>query len=277
MDTSSRLAKPVKVHAQITDSSVSPIKRYQNIVLGSSSMAFLLRYELTMLLCGGLPGAAGLALRQKLYRGLFGRAGRGTTFGRDLIIRHPRKISLGSNVIIDDYTVLEARGETNTGIVIGDSVMIARNAKLSCKNGNISIGNNVGLGANTIIHAVEQNHVRIGNNVIVGGFSYIGGTRYRFERIDVPIAQQGLDLRGGVTIEDNVWLGAHVSIVDGVTIGHDAIIGTGAVVTKDIPPFAIATGVPARITGMRTANGIEQQTELSNTNGKYVEEQRETL
>jgi galactoside O-acetyltransferase len=147
--------------------------------------------------------------------------------------------------------VLEARGDENSGIEIGDNTIMSRNNKLSCKNGSIHLGANIGLGANTIIHAVEGNSVHIGDNVIIGAFSYIGGTRYRFERTDIPIVQQGLDLRGGVTIENNVWLGAHVSIVDGVTIGHDAIIGTGAVVTRDIPPFAIAMGVPAQVTAMR--------------------------
>ena len=51
----------------------------------------------------------------------------------------------------------------------------------------------------------------------------------------------------GIEVDDNVWLGAHVVVADGVTIGRDAIIGAGAVVRDEIPPFAIAAGVPARV------------------------------
>jgi acetyltransferase-like isoleucine patch superfamily enzyme len=64
---------------------------------------------------------------------------------------------------------------------------------------------------------------------------------------DRPLSQQPLRSRGGIVIEDDVWLGFGVIVLDGVTIGKDAVVGAGSVVNKDVPAGAIAVGVPARV------------------------------
>jgi len=200
----------------------------------------------------GLPGAAGLWLRRRMYPSLMRHVGRGAVFGSNIVLRHPKKIVIGDNAVIDDGCVLDARGDLNRGIVIGNDVMLARGTILGCKNGDIRLGDNVGLGAYCIIHAIGESGVSVGNNVVIGTYTYLaGGSHYHFERTDIPISQQGQDLKGGIRIEDNVWLGARVTVLDGVTIGRDAIVGSGAVVTKDILPFAIAVGVPAQVVGSR--------------------------
>ncbi len=87
----------------------------------------------------------------------------------------------------------------------------------------------------------------IGNKVLFGAYCYvIGGGDHVAERTDIPIMDQGQTIKG-ITIEDNVWLGADVKLTDGVTVGRDSILGAGAVVTQDVPEFNIAAGVPARI------------------------------
>lgn len=243
---------PGKIHSQITDTSSSALRRYQDVVVGSPDLRFLIRYELSLLLSNGFPGAAGLWLRKKLYPGLLGKVGRSTIFGRDIVLRHPRKIAIGENVVIDDGCVLDARGTDNSGIVICDDVMLARNIVLGCKNGDISIGNNVGIGAYSIIHAIGESGVSIGNDVVIGAYTYlVGGSHYHTDRTDIPVSQQGLDLKGGICIENNVWLGARVTVLDGVTIGRDAIIGAGAVVTHNVPAFATAVGTPAKVVKYR--------------------------
>jgi acetyltransferase-like isoleucine patch superfamily enzyme len=74
----------------------------------------------------------------------------------------------------------------------------------------------------------------------------VGGD-HLYDRTDIPVLDQGRTARG-IDVGDHVWLGAHVVVTDGSRIGRDAIIGAGAVVVGEIPEFAIATGIPARVT-----------------------------
>ena len=73
--------------------------------------------------------------------------------GKGVTIRHPKKIRLGAGVMIDDYSVLDAKGEANRGIVVGTNVLIGRNAVLSCKDGDLSIGDNTNIAANCLIQS----------------------------------------------------------------------------------------------------------------------------
>lgn len=89
--------------------------------------------------------------------------------------------------------------------------------------------------------------MRIGEYVQIAAFCYVGGTDHRTARVDIPMALQGLDARGGVTIEDDVWVGSHTLVKDGVTIGRGSIIGAFSLVNRDIPPYSVAYGCPARV------------------------------
>jgi acetyltransferase-like isoleucine patch superfamily enzyme len=240
-----------EVQKQITDDATSPLRRYQRTVVGSNKFGDTLRYELITVLFKSFPGALGLWLRSRFYRKLFGKMGRGIVIGERIIIHYPKKISLGHRVAMAYDCYLDARGDVNQGIDIGDDVIIGRNTSIVCKEGNISIGKNVGIGANSTLSAVSGNSIRVGDNVLIAPYVYIGGISYHFERTDIPIKMQGVDPKGGIRIDDNCWLGANVTIVDGVKIGHDAIVAAGAVVTQDVPPFAIMAGVPAKILRMR--------------------------
>ena len=242
-----------KVQALITDESRSAFRRYQDLVVGTRSIWYLIKYETITGLFGGLPGALGLLLRKRFFSLLFSRVGHGVVFGRNIVLRHPNKIELGDKVVIDDNCVLDARGQSNRGIKIGNNVILARNTILGCKDGDIEIGNDVGIGAYTIIHAIGGNRVHIGDNVLIAAFTYlVGGGEYHTDRTDIPIAKQGMILKGGIRIEDNAWLGARVIVADGINIGHDAIVGAGAVVLESVDPMGVAVGMPARVIRKRT-------------------------
>lgn len=246
------------MHAQLTDESQSALGRYQKVVVGSNSLATTLKYEFINGLVGGFPGALGIWLRRRFYKVILKHLGRGAIFGTGTLLHHPAKISIGDRAAISYQCLLDARGETNDGIQIGDDVTIGRNTGLICKNGNITIGNNVGIGANTSIHAVDGNRIKIGDNVIIAPYTYIGATTYYTDRIDIPITIQGPKPLGGVCVESNAWIGANVIIFDGINIGRDAIIGAGAVVMRDIPDYAVSLGIPAKVVRMRNEEKSHQ-------------------
>lgn len=238
--------------AQLADAKKSPLDKYAEIAVGSKGFISILKYE-TVSLLGPVPGAFGYWLRSKAYPKLLGSAGRGLVFGRSVCLRHPRRIHLGKGVIIDDNCVLDAKGESEDGISIGDQVVLGRNTILSCKGGRIEIGDNSNISANCML--LSETRLFIGRNVLIAGMAYIvAGGNHGIERTDIPIIRQPVTQKGGVRIEDNCWLGANVTVLDGVTIGRDSIIGAGAVVTESIPEFAIAVGVPARVIKFRKAD-----------------------
>jgi acetyltransferase-like isoleucine patch superfamily enzyme len=234
----------------LTDPAVSPLRKYQDLVVGERGLAALLRFELLTCLLGGLPGALGLGARRLLYPSLLGSAGRNLVFGAGVTLRHPRRIQLGDNVVIDADAVLDAKGTEDPGIRVGGGVVIGRSCVLSCKGGRIELGESVNLGLSCVL--LSESEVRVGDNCIFAAHCYlVAGGNHDFSRVDVPIIQQPSLSRGGIRIEPNVWLGARVTVLDGVTIGHDSVVGAGAVVTRDLPPYSVAVGVPARVARMR--------------------------
>src|SRR5918993_6024487 len=130
---------------QITDiqkefgASRSKRQRYADLVVGEAGLWPLIRYELVMLLSSWVPGALGLFLRSKLYPLILGAVGRNVAFGQNVVLRHPRKIVIGDNVVVDDQCCLDAKGTDNRGIVVGNGVFVGRNTILSCKNGDIIV------------------------------------------------------------------------------------------------------------------------------------------
>ncbi len=253
--------KPPREHdAQITviqrelfDERRSKAQRYADLVVGKPGLWALLKYELIVLICSGLPGALGLFLRSKLYPLLLGSCGRGVAFGTGVVLRHPHKIHIADNVVVDDLCCLDAKGRDNRGIQLGSGVFLGRNAILSCKNGDIVVEDDANIGFNTEIFSASR--VRVGKKVLIAAYTYLVGGDHLYDRVDMPVLDQGRTA-AGIDIGDHVWLGAHVVVTDGSTVGRDAIVGAGAIVVGAIPEFAIAVGTPARVVRDRrdTAN-----------------------
>ena len=235
-----------KVHGQITDESRSALRRYQAIVVGSSSLGFTLKYELITGFLGGCPGALGLFLRKCLYPILLRESFGSFVIGAGVTLCHPKKIRLGKGVVVADGCILDARGENDCGIDVGDSSVLGRRSLLVCKEGEIKLGRGVGLGAYAAVYSLAGNRVEIQNDVAIGPYACIGNTSYHFDRLDVPIGLQPLDLKGGTTIKHGAWIGERSSVLDGVTVGEGAIVAAGAVVNQDVPDYAIVGGVPAK-------------------------------
>jgi len=242
------MSKPMDTQDALTGSGDSKLQKYQALVVGEKGIWSLIKYELVTLFSTWIPGALGLLLRSKLYPVLLGSTGRGVVFGCNVVLRHPGKLRLKTNIVIDDNSVLDAKGDDNQGIDIGDNVFVGRNTIVYCQNGDVEIGDNANIGSNCQIFSARK--VKIGKNVLIAAYTYLVGGGHIYEDPELPIIEQGRTA-SGIEIGDNVWLGASVKVLDGVTIGEGAIIAAGAVVTEDIPPFAIAGGIPAKVIKLR--------------------------
>jgi len=222
----------------------SAVQRYMDLFVGERGWWPLLRYEAVLLLAAWVPGALGLVLRKLLYPRLLGACGKNVSFGAHVTLRHPRKIHIGDDVAIDDGCVLDAKGTANNGIRIGQRVFLGRNTILACKDGDITLEDGVNISYQCAVFSASS--VRIGADTLLAAYCYVVGGGHEFDRVDVPVIRQGRPSKG-IDIGRGAWLGAGAAVLDGVSVGHDAVIGAHAVVSADVPSFAVAAGAPARV------------------------------
>lgn len=131
-------------------------------------------------------------------------------------------------------------------------VNIHKNASFSP---NVKVGYNSGIGTNCFI----QGPAVIGENVMMGPEVLIFTTNHETKDLDIPMCKQGVTAPKSVVIEDDVWISSRVTILPGVTIGSGSIIGAGSVVSKDVPPFAVVGGNPAKIIKYRNYSGADKK------------------
>ncbi len=165
-------------------------------------------------------------------------------FGRRLATRHANAAIALTCMISPEARVHPRQGR----IEMGAHCTIALGALIQ---GNVRMGQHCSVQAYSSLigyGAIDDatGRITIGDNVRIAPYVAMIATNHRFDRWDVPIRLQGHNF-GPITIEDDVWIGAHVVVTAGVTIGHGAVIGAGSVVTHDIPPYGIAVGAPARV------------------------------
>ena len=140
-----------------------------------------------------------------------------------------------------------------SGVFLGDYCIIRADAWIGSikeyagrqHNGRLEIGDCTSIGYRSHIFAAQL--VRIGKHVLMANQVYISDNLHGFEDINSPIAWQPLTTPGPVIIEDHVWLGENVCVLPNVTIGKHSVIGSNSVVTKNIPPYSVAVGIPARV------------------------------
>ncbi len=128
--------------------------------------------------------------------------------------------------------------------------------------GNVHMGDHCSIQAYSIVIGSGKREnptgqIRIGNYVRIAPHVMMIATNHVFADPDRPIHGQGMKDEP-ITIEDDVWVGGRVTITAGVTIGRGCVIGAGAVVTRDVPPYSIAAGVPARVIGSRKPACLEK-------------------
>jgi acetyltransferase-like isoleucine patch superfamily enzyme len=238
-----------RVQDELSRPGVSGRGKYAALIVGKAGLGALVKYELVVMLSQSVPGAVGLALRKALYPLLLGACGRNVVFGQNVVLRHPHKIHIADNVVIDDNCLIDAKGDSNTGIRIGAGVFIGRNTILSCKNGDIDLAAGANLGFNCEIFSASR--VRIGRDVLIAAYCYVIGGDHDFGDASRAVLDQART-SAGISVGDGAWLGAGVKVLDGVEIGARAVVGAGAVVRESVPEGATAVGVPARVVGTRS-------------------------
>lgn len=143
----------------------------------------------------------------------------------------------------------------------GENVFIENNLNYFFPE-NISIGDNVYINHNVDLIA-RKGKIKIGNHVLIGPHVYITTANHAFSKANIPIAFQGFTPKD-IIIEADVWIGTKAVILPGVKIGKGAIVSAGAVVTKEVPPFAIVGGVPAKIIKYRFDENTMRKAKITN-------------
>jgi acetyltransferase-like isoleucine patch superfamily enzyme len=185
-----------------------------------------------------------------MFERLFFKSSKGWVMvGKGASIRYARHLSVGRDFIVEDYA--EVNCMTYRGIVAGDRVTIGKHAIIRPTNiygsaigEGLKIGNNSSIGPYSYIGC--SGYIEIGDNVMMSPRVSIYAENHLFDRPDLTIKEQGVK-REFVKIEDDCWIAANTVILAGVTIGRGSIIAAGSVVTKDIPPYSIVGGVPAKV------------------------------
>ena len=237
-----------KAQEQLFDAHTSALDKYAALVVGRRGWWPLVKHEVITLVSQAVPGALGLVLRKVLYPHLLGACGRNVIFGQNVVLRHPGKIRVGDNVVIDDNCLLDAKGDSNAGLRIGSGVFVGRNTILSCKNGDIELGDRANIGFNCEVFSASR--VVLGADTLLAAYCYVVGGDHDYSDLSKAVLAQGRT-SAGVEIGEGVWMGSGAKVLDGVVVGAHAIIGAQAVVRECVPAYAVAVGVPARIVGTR--------------------------
>lgn len=179
--------------------------------------------------------------------------------GRCVELRCRSLIQLGYGVTLGDGVLIDAL--SREGVVLGDNVNIGESTRIEASGTitnigkGIKVGNNSGIGAFSFIGGAGG--VVIGNDVIMGQWVSFHPENHNFDRLDIPIRMQGIN-RKGIVVEDNCWIGAKVTFIDGAHVGHGCVVAAGALVRGYIPPFSVAAGVPARVIRSRKAPRLDE-------------------
>jgi acetyltransferase-like isoleucine patch superfamily enzyme len=188
-------------------------------------------------------------LLRGLYAKILFKKTKGLVFlGKRTSLKYCNLISAGRTLFIGDNVLINALSKN--GVQFGNNVSIHNNTIIDCTGGirsigeGLIIGDNVGISPNCFIQV--RGTVQIGNNVLLGPGVKLFSESHNFEDPEKFINEQG-ETRKGVIIEDGVWVGSDVTILDGVTIGANAVIAAKSLINRDVPPFSIVAGIPAKV------------------------------
>lgn len=204
---------------------------------------------------GWLPFSIGTSLRQMAYQRVFEHLGESVNIEPNVYLTRPYQVRVGNQVTLRSRVYLEISSDVNS-LIIGNNIImeVGVNIRSHGGEGGIVIGDHTYIGPYTCIWGRS---ILIGRNCLIASHVSIYASNHIFANPNELINCQGYSSKG-IVIEDDCWLGAGVRVVDGVKIGKGSVIGAGAVVTKDIPPYSIAVGIPAKVIRQRSDTEVFQ-------------------
>jgi len=188
-------------------------------------------------------------LRGLMYRLCIGSVKGNLFIGKNVAIRYPKNLHLGTQVVIEDGAEINCLA--SNGMHLGDRVSIGKYAIIRPSNiyggpigEGLVMGNNSNIGPYNYIGCSGK--ITIGNNVMLAPRVSIYAENHVFEKSNITIKAQGVS-KMDVVIEDDCWIAANAVILAGVTIGKGSVVAAGSVVNEDVPAFSVVAGVPARV------------------------------
>jgi acetyltransferase-like isoleucine patch superfamily enzyme len=197
-------------------------------------------------LCGWIPTPLGIAIRAVAYRPLLRMRGV-AAIECGVRLRFANHVTLEHGAYLDERVYLHA---CPGGIHIGPHSLVMHGSILHVYNfrnlphAGIRVGAHSLIGEYNVIRG--QGGVHIGDRVFTSPMVQLVAVDHVFDDVTRPFVDQGITAEG-ITIEDDVWIGAGAVVTDGVTIGAGAVVAAGAVVTRDVAPQTVVGGVPARL------------------------------
>jgi acetyltransferase-like isoleucine patch superfamily enzyme len=225
----------------------------------ASSLRRYLWEQSMFALFGWIPTFAGIGLRAVAYRLIMKLEGT-VAIERGVRIRFADQVRLGKGVYLDEGVYLHA---CPGGIEIGDNTLVMYRAELHVYNfrnlphAGIKVGRDSLIGEFNVLRG--QGGITIGDRVYTSPLVQLAAVDHVFSDPERPFVEQGITAQG-VTVEDDVWIGAGAIVTDGVRIGRGAVVAAGAVVTIDVPAHTVVAGVPAR--EIRTITGDDPPPEI---------------
>jgi acetyltransferase-like isoleucine patch superfamily enzyme len=220
----------------------------------ASSLGRYVWEQLILTLFGWVPTVVGVGLRAVAYR-LIMRLDGLVAIERGVRIRFADQVRLGRGVYLDEGVYLHA---CPSGIEIGENTLVMHHAELHVYNfrnlphAGIRIGRDSLIGEFNVLRG--RGGIVIGDRVYTSPLVQLAAVDHVFADPARPFVEQGITAQG-ITVEDDVWIGAGAIITDGVRIAQGAVVAAGAVVTRDVPPHTVVAGVPARV--VKTITGDE--------------------
>ncbi len=184
---------------------------------------------------------------------------------RRYLYRRAEALAKGDQVLFQGMVFTGKRVEFHARrghgrLVVGPWCWIGNDNKLRAHEGQLTLGAKVVMGRDNFINTYLD--IEVGDASILADWIYICDFDHRFDRLDVPIKDQGI-AKSPVRVGGDVWIGEKATVLRGVDVGHGSVVASHCLVNQSVPPFSIVVGVPSRVVRSRLPKGMDPEEAMS--------------